>query len=163
MIHQNIFLLLGSNSGERLWQLKLANELIEKEIGSIVAKSKIYETAPWGKADQPPFLNQAIKIETPFSPEKLLVKVQSIEQELGRTRVEKWGERSIDIDIIYFGNKIIDSSNLIIPHQHLTERKFVLIPLTEVSPEFIHPLLQKSNAQLLKECMDTLSINEFIN
>lgn len=155
--------MIGSNSGDRLSQLKMANELIGKEIGTTIAKSKIYETAPWGKADQPHFLNQLIKIETLLSPNELLVKVQSIEQKLGRARVEKWGERSIDIDIIYFEDKIIDSSNLVVPHPHLTERKFVLIPLNEVSPEFVHPVLQKSNAQLLKECTDTLSVKEFID
>lgn len=155
--------MIGSNSGDRLGQLNQAHEFIAKEIGSAVAKSKIYETAPWGKTDQPHFLNQALRIETPFSPHELLFKVQSIEQKLGRTRMEKWGERLIDIDIIYFEDKIIDSSNLAIPHPHLTERKFVLIPLTEISPEFIHPILQKSNAQLLKECTDTLSVKEFIS
>jgi len=163
MNHKDIFLLIGGNSGDRLGQLKIASELITKEIGATVAKSKIYETAPWGKEDQPHFLNQAIKIETPFSPSELLIKVQGIEQKLGRTRVEKWGERLIDIDIIYFGNKIIDKSDLVIPHPHLTERKFVLIPLTEISPEFVHPVLQKSNAQLLKDCRDTLPVKEFIN
>src|SRR6478609_3030678 len=109
MIHKNIFLLIGSNSGDRLSQLKLANEFIRKEIGDILAKSKIYETAPWGKTDQPHFLNQAIKIKTPLSPDELLAKIQSIEQKLGRTRIEKWGQRSIDIDIIYYEDEIIDS------------------------------------------------------
>jgi 2-amino-4-hydroxy-6-hydroxymethyldihydropteridine diphosphokinase len=163
MIHKNIFLLLGSNSGDRFSQLRTAIEFIGKEIGNVVATSKIYETAPWGKADQPHFLNQAIKIETLLSPNELLVKVQSIEQVLGRTRVEKWGERSIDIDVIYFADKIIDNSDLIIPHPHLAERRFVLIPLVEISPEFVHPMLQKSNAELLKECNDTLTVKEFIN
>jgi len=161
MIHKNIFLLLGSNSGDRSDQLKMAIDLIENEIGKIFAKSKIYETAPWGKVHQPIFLNQALKIESPLSPDELLINAQSIEQKLGRTRLEKWGERLIDIDIIYYGDKIIDSSNLVIPHPHLTERKFVLVPLTEISPEFTHPILQKSNAELLKECNDTLGVKEF--
>lgn len=155
--------MIGSNSGDRLSQLKMAGELIGKEIGSTFVKSTIYETAPWGKTDQPHFLNQLIKTETRLSPDELLVKIQYIEQILGRTRVEKWGERSIDIDIIYFGDKIINTSALVIPHPHLTKRKFVLIPLSEVGPEFIHPVLRKSNAQLLKECTDTLSVKEFID
>jgi len=161
MVHKNIFLLLGSNSGDRSDQLKMAIDLIENEIGKIIIKSKIYETIPWGKVDQPLFLNQALKIESPLSPNELLINAQSIEQKLGRTRLEKWGERLIDIDIIYYRDKIIDSSNLVIPHPHLTERKFVLVPLTEISPEFAHPILQKSNAELLKECNDTLGVKEF--
>ncbi len=163
MLYRNIFLLLGSNSGDRSGQLGMAIEFIGKEIGSTVARSKIYETAPWGKTDQPNFLNQAIEIESQLSPKELLVKIQLIEQTLGRKRLEKWGERSIDIDIIYFGDTIIDRSDLIIPHLHLTERKFVLIPLVEISAEFIHPILQKSNAELLKECSDILEVKEFTN
>jgi 2-amino-4-hydroxy-6-hydroxymethyldihydropteridine diphosphokinase len=136
----------------------MAREFIGKEIGNLIAKSKIYETAPWGKTTQPHFLNQALEIESLLSPKELLVKVKSIEQALGRTRLEKWGERSIDIDIIYFGDKVIDSSDLVIPHLHLTERKFVLVPLAEISPEFIHPILQKTNTELLKECNDILDV-----
>jgi len=155
--------LLGSNSGDRSGQLRIAIDVIEKEIGHTIAKSKIYETAPWGKVDQPHFLNQIVKIESPLLPDELLVKVQLIERKLGRTRVEKWGERSIDIDIIYFGDKIVDSSELVIPHPHIAERRFVLVPLAEISPEFIHPILQKSNTELLKECKDRLDVKEFIN
>ena len=163
MIHKNIFLLLGSNSGDRSRQLRMAIEFIVKEVGNSIAESKIYETAPWGKMDQPHFLNQAIEIESPLSPKDVLVKVQSIEQRLGRTRLEKWGERSIDIDIIYFGDTIIDTPDLVIPHLHIAERKFVLIPLVEISPEFIHPILKKSNTELLMDCQDTLEVKEFIN
>jgi 2-amino-4-hydroxy-6-hydroxymethyldihydropteridine diphosphokinase len=161
MIHKNIFLLLGSNVGDRPGQLSMAIDLIEKEIGKTIVMSKIYETAPWGKADQPHFLNRAIEIESQFSPHELLNKVKSIEQTLGRTRLEKWGERSIDIDIIYFEDKIIDSSHLVIPHPHIAERRFVLTPLVEISPEFVHPLLKKSNTELLMECKDTLDVTAF--
>jgi 2-amino-4-hydroxy-6-hydroxymethyldihydropteridine diphosphokinase len=163
MLHRNIFLLLGSNSGDRAGQLKLANEFVEREMGTIVARSAIYETAPWGKTNQPHFLNQALQIESPLSPGELLLKVQLIESTLGRTRLEKWGERSIDIDIIYFGDKIIRAPDLVIPHPHLAERKFVLVPLAEIRPEFTHPVLQKSNAQLLRMCDDPLTVKEFIS
>jgi 2-amino-4-hydroxy-6-hydroxymethyldihydropteridine diphosphokinase len=161
MIHRNIFLLLGSNSGDRLGYLRQAIALVEQEIGERITSSKVYETAPWGKTDQPNFLNQVIEIESQLSPDDLLVKVQSIEGRLGRVRAEKWSERAIDVDILYFGDKIIESSYLVIPHPHLAERKFVLVPLVEISSEFVHPVLQKSNAELLKECTDPLAVKEF--
>jgi 2-amino-4-hydroxy-6-hydroxymethyldihydropteridine diphosphokinase len=161
MTHKNIFLLLGSNSGDRLNQLSLAKNLIQHGAGKIVATSKIYETAPWGKRDQPHFLNQAVQLEASYSPEELLEKVQLIEKRLGRTRAEKWGERSIDIDIIYYANEIINRSTLIIPHPHISERKFVLVPLTEIKPGFVHPRIHKTNAQLLTECTDKLDVTEF--
>src|SRR5258708_3134027 len=161
MDHQNIFLLIGSNIGDRIRQIQSGIQLIEKEIGTIKSRSKVYETAPWGKTDQPNFLNQAFLVASPLSPNELLLKIKSIEHAQGRTRVEKWGERTIDIDIIYFGNETINKSDLVIPHPHLAERKFFLFPLTQIIPEFIHPELQKSNAQLLKECNDTLLVKEF--
>ena len=161
MHQRNIFLLLGSNSGDRPGQLRQALQYIESETGNIIARSKTYETAPWGKTDQPDFLNQAIHIESLLSPVELLFKVQGIEHLLGRTRQEKWGERSMDIDILYFSDMIIDIQGLHIPHPHLAERRFALVPLTEISPDFIHPVLQKSNLELLTECMDPLSLREF--
>ncbi len=161
MLRRNIFVLLGSNSDDRPGQLRQAVESIESETGSIIARSKVYETAPWGKTDQPDFLNQALQIESRLSPVELLFKVQGIEHSLGRTRQEKWGERSMDIDIIYFGDLIIDIPGLNIPHLHLAERRFVLVPLTEISPEFVHPVLQKSNLELLTECPDKLSVKAF--
>jgi 2-amino-4-hydroxy-6-hydroxymethyldihydropteridine diphosphokinase len=161
MLQRDIFLLLGSNSGDRSGQLKLAIEFIENEIGRLLARSKVYETAPWGKADQPDFLNQALHVESLLSPIELLFKVQGIERALGRERKEKWGERSIDIDILYFDDMTIDIRGLVIPHPHLAERRFVLVPLAEISPEFVHPILQKSTQELLKECRDTLPVKEF--
>src|SRR5258706_4583936 len=161
MIQRNIFLLLGSNSGDRPGQLRRAMDAIENELGNIMARSRVYETAPWGKADQPDFLNQVLQIESLLSPAELLSKVLGIERALGRTRQEKWGERLIDIDILYFGDKTIDTGDLIVPHPHIAARRFVLVPLVEISPGFIHPLLQKSNLELLKECPDILPVKEF--
>lgn len=153
--------MLGSNSGDRPGHLRLTIEFIENEIGRLLARSKIYETAPWGKADQPDFLNQVLHVASQLSPIELLLKAQAIERTLGRTRQEKWGERTVDIDILYFDDKTIDIPGLVIPHPHLAARKFVLVPLVEISPEFVHPVLQKSNFELLKECQDTLAVKEF--
>ena len=161
MLQRNIFLLLGSNSGDRPGHLRQTIEFIENEIGHLLARSKIYETAPWGKADQPDFLNQVLQVESPLSPIELLLKAQSIERASGRTRQEKWGERSMDIDILYFADKTIDIPGLVIPHPHLAARRFVLVPLVEISSDFIHPVLQKSNAELLKECTDPLEVKVF--
>ncbi|MBI1768044.1 MAG: 2-amino-4-hydroxy-6-hydroxymethyldihydropteridine diphosphokinase [Bacteroidetes bacterium] len=161
MLYKNIFLLLGSNLGDRLSCLSLCLELIEEHVGTIIKKSSIYETTAWGRTDQPDFLNQAIEIETPFPPTELLSACQNIEKKIGRQREEKWGARTIDIDIIYFGDKIIHSNELTIPHPRMTERKFVLIPLTQISPSFVHPILKKTSEELLKQCRDELLVKYF--
>lgn len=161
MVRRNIFLLLGSNSGDRAAQLTRATELIEREVGIVITRSKRYETAPWGKSDQPDFLNQVLRLESPLTPVDLLFKVQEIEQTLGRTPTVKWGERSIDIDILYFDDTVIDIPGLTVPHAHLAERRFVLVPLAEISPAFVHPLLRKTNLELLTACEDPLSVKEF--
>jgi 2-amino-4-hydroxy-6-hydroxymethyldihydropteridine diphosphokinase len=161
MVEKNIFLLLGSNLGDRADNLNRGRTLTEKEIGVIRKTSAIYETAAWGKLDQPDFLNQVVRLSSSLSPGELLSKIQSIEKLIGRTRQEKWGERIIDIDILYFGDQLINSSSLVVPHPYLQERRFALVPLAEISPEFIHPLLQKSNTELLKECKDPLAVEKF--
>ncbi len=163
MLHKNIFLLTGSNLGNRSAQLELSIEEIKKKVGRIVKQSGVYETSAWGKTDQSQFLNQALQIETTLSPQRLLEKCLAIEKSLGRTRSEKWGARTIDIDIIYFGNEIIQTAELVIPHPRMAERKFVLIPLTEISVAFIHPLLKKTNQELKNECTDLLEVTRFTN
>ncbi len=163
MIEKNIFLLLGSNlQGSGGLPLRRGSAQTEKEIGALICKmSMVYETAAWGKLDQPDFLNQAIWLESSLSPDELLLKILAIEKSMGRMRLEKWGARAIDIDVLYYGQQLINTSSLVVPHPHLWERKFVLIPLVEISPEFIHPQLRKSNRQLLKECKDGLTVKEF--
>jgi 2-amino-4-hydroxy-6-hydroxymethyldihydropteridine diphosphokinase len=154
----NIFLLLGSNLGDRQQHLDAAIAAVAREAGPVVAKSAVYETAPWGKIDQPQFLNQAIEIHSDFSAHELLHKILEIEQTLGRKRAEKWGERLIDIDLIYFDQAVISDQALTVPHPHLQERRFVLVPLTEISPQFVHPILRKTNEVLLAECADHLEV-----
>ena len=162
MIIKNIvYLLLGSNLGDRLQILQAARELIQKQIGEIDTISSIYETAPWGVLDQPSFLNQVVKVLTSLEPEETLRIILGIEHELGRVRYERWGARVIDIDILYFQDMILDSSRLTIPHPRLHERRFTLTPLAEIAPDFIHPLLKKSSVQLLEVCPDQSEVKVF--
>ena len=160
-MNQNIFILIGSNLGNRSANLTQSLSLIEKYIGRITNQSSVYETAAWGKTDEPNYLNQVAKIESDFSATEVLQKCLSIEIEMGRVRKEKWEARIIDIDLLYFGNEIFNSEELTIPHPRLHERKFTLIPLTEMDEEFVHPILKMTNRQLLMNCSDELLVTTF--
>lgn len=149
---QTVYLLLGSNLGNREEILNQAITAIQENIGLIISQSKYYETPAWGKTDQPDFLNIALEIATNLMPLVVLEKTQAIEQQLGRVRSEKWGARLIDIDIIFYEQEIINiSTHLNIPHPLMQERLFVLEPMAEIAPNFIHPALGKSIAKLLEE------------
>jgi 2-amino-4-hydroxy-6-hydroxymethyldihydropteridine diphosphokinase len=156
-----IYLSIGSNLGKREDNLKEAIELITKQCGSIQGISSIYQTAAWGKTDQPDFLNQVVEIKSQLSPKRLLEAILSIEEQLGRVRIEKWGARVIDIDILYFGSIIFQSNDLVIPHPDIAYRRFVLEPLCEIAPEFLHPVLHKNNYTLFLACTDTLEVTKF--
>ena len=149
-----LYLLLGANLNDRAQTLRRATGLIAERIGKVIQQSELYETAPWGITDQPAFLNQVLAIETTLEPEAVLVHTQGIEQELGRIRREKWGARVIDIDILYYNDRVIQSETLTIPHPYLHKRRFTLVPLAEIAPGFVHPLLQKTTTELLAECED---------
>jgi 2-amino-4-hydroxy-6-hydroxymethyldihydropteridine diphosphokinase len=149
-----VCLSLGSNLGEREVLLRKAVELIGENIGEVLAVSSIYETLPWGKTDQPNFLNLALVVITELSPEEVLTKTQFIENQLGKDKKEHWGARLIDIDIVLFEDKIIDTPHLKIPHPYLHERTFVLEPLAEIAPDFVHPILGKTIEELLLSCRD---------
>ncbi|KAA0990701.1 2-amino-4-hydroxy-6-hydroxymethyldihydropteridine diphosphokinase [Dyadobacter aurulentus] len=149
-----IFLLLGSNLGDRAAILQQARQMISENAGTILSQSSIYETEPWGLLDQPAFLNQVIEIDSAEEPESLLKILLQTEQEIGRIRKIRWGARLIDIDILYYKDLVQDSSALILPHPHLHERKFTLIPLAEIAPEFLDPKSGKTVAQLLAACSD---------
>ena len=145
------YLSTGSNMGNRAEMLEKANVLLEKKAGRLLALSKVVETPAWGKTDQPDFLNQVVKLETSLSPQELLNVILGIEKQLGRNRVEKWGPRSIDIDILFYDYEIIDEPGLQIPHPWMHERLFVLEPMCEIAPDFVHPVLNKTIAKLLEK------------
>ena len=156
-----VFLLTGGNIGDRMDYLQKAKKTVEKKCGRVLKQSSVYETAAWGMENQEAFLNQVLKIETLLSPDELLKSILEIEEELGRKRELKYGPRTIDIDILFFNDEIIDRPGLKIPHPQLQNRRFVLIPLNEIASEKIHPIFQKNVSQMLVECPDPLAVNKF--
>ncbi len=153
-----IYLLTGANLGDRFGTLEQANQHLEERVGNILKASHFYETAPWGEVDQPNYLNQALELETALSPRQLLSVVLEIEKELGRTRRRKWEARVIDIDILFYTNKIVDVQELTIPHPHLHRRNFVLVPMLEIAPYKKHPIFKKTIEELYLESVDTLDV-----
>jgi 2-amino-4-hydroxy-6-hydroxymethyldihydropteridine diphosphokinase len=152
--HNTVYLLLGSNLGNREGVINKAVDLISHRIGSVTAKSSIYETEPWGKTDQPGFLNLALQVQTTATAIEVLNQALEIEKELGRVRLERWGSRIIDIDIIFFNSDVIHvKDELTIPHPEMQHRKFVLEPLCEIAADFKHPVLN----QTIKELYITLA------
>ncbi|MFT4092829.1 MAG: 2-amino-4-hydroxy-6-hydroxymethyldihydropteridine diphosphokinase [Niabella sp.] len=151
-----IYLLTGTNLGNRQKNLALAKELIAERAGPVIASSAIYETEPWGIPDQPAFYNQVLFLHSTLTAEAVLNVILLIEQEMGRVRIEKYGSRVIDIDILFFNNDRYASEKLVIPHPRIPERNFVLAPMLEIAPDFIHPLLQKTIRQLAAASPDHL-------
>ncbi len=150
-----VYLLLGSNETDRFGNLEKACELIELRCGKVVKQSALYETEAWGLKEQNAFINQAVQIETSLAPKELLFHLKAIEKEIGRVETVKWGPRVIDIDILFYGNEIVDTEELKVPHPFLHERRFTLAPLNEIAAEFVHPLLQRTVSELLNDCPDT--------
>ncbi len=155
------YLLLGSNLGNRENYLLQARNLIGARLGEIKQESGIYETAAWGVENQLAFLNQVLAVETTLVPEELLQEINFLEAELGRVRRERWGARVIDIDILYYADLVLQTQRLTIPHPELQNRRFTLVSLTEIAPDFIHPILGLSNQQLLDQCPDMLEVKVF--
>jgi 2-amino-4-hydroxy-6-hydroxymethyldihydropteridine diphosphokinase len=150
-----VFLLTGSNLGDSFNLMKRAEIAIEKEIGGIVQKSHIYKSEPWGFKSSGQFFNQCIEINSAQSPFSILERILEIENAMGRVRGGKsYSDREIDIDILFYGDIVIEHERLIIPHPRVHLRKFALIPLNEIAGEFIHPVLEKSISELLNSCND---------
>lgn len=145
------FIALGSNIGEREKYVRLALEEIEERVGSILKKSSVIETEPYGYLDQEDFLNMVIKVDTRLKPYELLEELLAIEKDLDRVRTINWGPRTIDLDIIYYEDLIIDEENLSIPHIDLYNRDFVLEPLVEIEENFLDPRKNKTVKELLIE------------
>jgi 2-amino-4-hydroxy-6-hydroxymethyldihydropteridine diphosphokinase len=141
---KNIFLGLGSNLGNRLEYLyKAINEIHADGNNNVVIASSIYETRPFGNPDQNNFLNAVIKIESDFQPDELLSFLKKVEKRVGRIEREKWNVREIDIDILFYDDLVMQKENIEIPHHYIASRDFVLIPLCEIEPNFIHPVLNR--------------------
>ncbi len=157
---QQAILLLGSNIGEPVKNLRKAKKLVEKSCGKISGVSSLYATAPWGDIAQDDFLNAVLVIDTSLSPRQLLNTILDIENKMGRVRKEKFGPRLIDIDILFYGDEIVDETGLSIPHPLMQERKFVLVPLAEVAAEKIHPVLLQNIHQLLTKCKDEQDVTK---
>lgn len=157
---ETVYFLLGSNLGDRRENLIRARQEISRSIGPVITTSSIYKTAAWGKTDQPDFYNQIIVVETDFHPLQALAHVQKIEKDMGRDRIEKWGARLIDIDLLFWGDKIINNTSLTIPHPGIPFRRFTLVPLNEINKRLIHPVMQITVAELLEACRDDLSVEK---
>lgn len=151
-----VYLHTGSNEGDRLQHLQTAADQLEQRAGACLQRSQVYETAAWGIAEQPDFLNQALAISTDWPPFALLDILLDIEREMGRERRIKWGQRLIDIDLLFYGRIRIYTSRLKIPHPYLQERNFVLQPLLEIAPDLVHPALGVSIRQLAAQTQDEL-------
>ena len=149
-----VYLQLGSNLGNRENFLQSARDFISKELGLIEKCSKIYESTAWGVDGQDCFLNQVLLLSTSIDPHELLKLILIIEKKIGRIRIEKWGERVIDIDILFYNDDIIDTIDLCIPHKYLSKRRFVLMPLCEISENLNHPKYNKTILELFNECID---------
>ena len=154
------YLLTGGNLGNRSAYLQQAAQLIQQTCGNIVHYSAIYETAAWGVTDQPSFYNQAIALETILTPETLMQQLLQIEEDMGRKRIQKMGPRIIDLDILLIDQLVISTGLLTLPHPALPERRFALLPLCEIAPSLIHPVLHKSISQLLTDCTDELDVQK---
>jgi 2-amino-4-hydroxy-6-hydroxymethyldihydropteridine diphosphokinase len=153
---QGVFLGTGTNLGDRRQNLVRANGFIEQIAGRIIQQSSVFQTEAWGITDQPFFYNQVIQIETELPPVDLLEVLLPIEIAMGRERIQKWGTRLIDIDLLFYHQEQMISEKLILPHPFIQERNFVLAPMAEIAPNFVHPVLGKNITTLLDESKDPL-------
>jgi 2-amino-4-hydroxy-6-hydroxymethyldihydropteridine diphosphokinase len=156
-----VYFLLGSNEGDREAFLKAAlDALLQSVAAGRPLISSVYETAAWGLEDQPSFLNMAVGMQTRLAPHEVLQITREIEARLGRQRKVVWGQRTLDIDILLFGERIIHTQELHIPHPRLSERRFALTPFAEIAADRPHPVLHKTIRELLLDCRDPLPVHK---
>lgn len=155
---KSIYILLGTNLGDRAKNLADARNLVMEQGIEIKKTSSIYETAAWGIEEQPGFLNQVLEVITDLTPQKLLKTILATELEMGRVRLQKWGERLIDIDILYYKDEVMNTSELKVPHPEIPNRRFTLVPLAELAADEIDPVSGKTQQELLANCSDDLEV-----
>jgi 2-amino-4-hydroxy-6-hydroxymethyldihydropteridine diphosphokinase len=155
---KHVFLSLGGNLGNTQEIFERTYPMIENKVGPILQKSSLYQTAAWGFTDQADFINQVILLQTSLKPHEILNEIQAIEKEQGRERLITWGPRTLDLDILFIDQEIIQESDLQVPHPHIQDRKFILIPLHEIAADWIHPVFKKSAKELLIETKDTSAV-----
>jgi 2-amino-4-hydroxy-6-hydroxymethyldihydropteridine diphosphokinase len=160
-MHQ-VVLGLGGNMGDRLSLLKKAGKLLSQQM-KLKVESSVYQTSAWGGNSKLPYLNQVMVMNTLLSAEDCLDFILRVENQLGRERTLKWGDRTMDIDILYYDDDIINTERLKVPHPELAERNFVLVPLAEILPKYVHPELKKNSITLMNECKDNLGVQPWDN
>ncbi len=156
-----VHVLIGGNMNDRAGNLDKAVHFLGQRAGLIAKKSSVYETAPWGEAAQAPFLNQALVLETTLQPLDLLDIILDIEASMGRRRLARNGPRIIDIDILFYDNITYNAARLVIPHPEIQNRRFALVPLAEIDPHLVHPVLGLTITELLRQCPDKLEVSVF--
>ena len=154
----DVILMSGGNLGDIRTALKSVIYELKHTAGEIVVSSSVYSSEPWGESDQPPFLNQAIRLKTNLSPKALLKRCQEIEDKLGRIRTLRNGPRTIDIDLLLFDDEVINDSELIIPHPRMHLRRFNMVPVAEIAADRQHPVFRKTMQELLDLCEDRLEV-----
>ncbi len=159
----DVILGLGSNVGDRVDHLSKALSFVIQDIGPLLKKSHIIESSPWGITDQATFLNQVVLVGSELGAFEILAAINRYQKAHRNVNYKKWGPRSIDIDILYFGSYCIFAENLEIPHPEICNRRFVVHSLAEIVPEFCHPIYGKSQQQLLDECNDPGKITQYLN
>ena len=160
-MNNKVFLLIGGNLGDRFALLDQAKMEISEQIGHIIKESSIYESAPWGFESENDFLNQVLIVTTDLKPQEVLKKCLAIENQLGRVRnSDHYTSRTMDIDILFYNDLIINEPDLIIPHPKLHERRFTLEPLNEIAGEFKHPVIKKSIQEISKNCIDKSEVKK---
>lgn len=156
-----VFLLLGSNLGGRVSQLRVAAEALGQRAGRIIGASAYYASAPWGLAAQPDFLNQALLLESTWAADALLTFTKELERRMGRRPIRRWGPRYLDIDLLDYDQQCIQKEDLILPHPQIPHRRFTLVALADLAPDWRHPVLNKTAKALLAACTDTLYVRHY--